>query len=90
MVNPCSIQDKTDTIKEQVIDVVSEIIEIDRKDIADKTDVNIFEVFDVDSLLGLEIVAEIEKVFDIRVDDDDIVALDTIDDILNLVSTLLK
>ena len=90
MVNPRSIQDKTDTIKEQIIDVVSEIIEIDRKDIADKTDVNIFEVFDVDSLLGLEIVAEIEKVFDIRVDDDDIVALDTIDDILNLVSTLLK
>ncbi len=73
------------SVKDKLLNIISEIIEVDKELIEGKEDVNIFAEFDVDSLLGLEIVAEIEKCFDIKIEDEKIDTLETTNEIYRLV-----
>lgn len=76
-------------VEDRLLDIVSEIIEIEKEKIRGKNDINIFKAFDVDSLLGLEIVAEVEKVFDIKINDEEIEGLESINGIRDLVTSYL-
>lgn len=77
------------TIKEQLQAIISEILEIDKEQLENSRDANLFKDLGVDSLLGLEIVAAVERHFDIKIEDEEIGGLQTFNAFLNLVNSKL-
>jgi len=64
---------------EKIKDIVSKILLVDKEDITDKISRTDFEAWD--SMTHLVIISELEQSFDIILEDDDIAAMNTLDDI---------
>ena len=79
-----------DSLKDEVLDIVCGIIEVDRDFMLDNLDSNLFEELKVDSLLALEIAADLEKKFDIRIDDEDIEDLVTFNKLIDYVKKKME
>jgi acyl carrier protein len=76
--------------EKQLLNILSEVLEINRNQLKAKREANIFKEFGVDSLLALEILARIEREFDIKIEDDEIPGLDNFNAILSLTNKKLK
>lgn len=68
---------------EQVKEVVVEAVNVDESQI--KLDSKLKEDLGIDSLAAVELVLELESTFDITVEDEELMALKTIQDIVTLV-----
>jgi acyl carrier protein len=72
--------------EETIINILAEHFSVPHKEI--NIDTHLVNDLNADSLDSIEIVLEVEKAFDIEVDDDDIDAINTVQDIANLVQEL--
>lgn len=76
------------SIIEQVTDIVHTVTKIPTADLSPDADLRID--FNVDSLLGLQIIARLEKQFGVRVPDEDLDSYTTIREAANLVDLLSR
>lgn len=76
-------------IDEQLQDIVAEILEVDKEQLNANRDANFFKDLGIDSLLGLEVVATVERHFDIKIEDEEVGNLQTFNAILDLVKAKL-
>ena len=76
--------------EERLLEILSEVLELSRNQLKDKKETNFFKEFGVDSLLALEILARIEREFDIKIEDDEIPGLDNFKAILLLVNSKIN
>ena len=67
-------------MKEKVIDIISNVCEIDKKDI--KLDTNLVNDLALESLDVVDLVVAFEKEFNIKIDDKDIKQFQTVEDIV--------
>ncbi|MFC1704506.1 acyl carrier protein [Candidatus Omnitrophota bacterium] len=77
-------------VEQKLAHIIAEVVEIEKNELLQKRDVNFFKELGVDSLLGLELVAAVEREFDIKIEDEEITDLDTFDAILNLTNKKLE
>jgi len=70
-------------IFEKVSEVVAEVAECDISEIT--ADINLPNELSVDSLMGLEILVMIEKEFNVKLDEDKLEEMTTVNNITNLV-----
>ena len=75
-----------DALEENVTEIVSRITKIPASTIDPDEDLRV--AYNVDSLQGLQIVAAVEKAFDVRVNDDEIDFYTTVRTIANTVKRL--
>ena len=75
-------------MKEEVRQLIAEILEIDSKEIGE--DVDFIQDLGIDSLMAYEILAGIEKKYQIVVPEDMIVRLTSLDSTVEIVSNVLK
>ena len=76
--------------EERLLGILSEVLELSRNQLKDKKEANFFKEFGVDSLLALEILARIEREFDIKIEDEEIPGLDNFKAILSLVNSKIN
>ncbi len=62
-------------INEKLMEIVCNVLEVEPHELDGKLDLNFFKDLGVDSLLALEIVADVEKYFDIMIEDEEVVHL---------------
>ena len=74
----------TENNHEKIIDIVSNILLVDKEEITDKISRKDFEAWD--SMTHLVIISELEQSFDIILDDEDIAAINTIGDIKSILT----
>lgn len=67
-------------MKEKVINIISSVCEIDKKDI--KLDSNLINDLELESLDVVDLVVAFEKEFNIKIDDKDIKQFQTVEDIV--------
>jgi len=77
-------------VKEKLMSIVTEILEVDRSVIEGKEDVNLFKELDVDSLLALEIIANVETKYNIKIEDEEIETLVSFNKMLEMVKNKLN
>lgn len=76
-------------IEERLEDIVAEILEIDKKEIRNNKDADFFKDLGADSMLGLEIIAAVERKYDIKIEDEEVQGLSTFNNILNFINKKL-
>jgi acyl carrier protein len=76
--------------EERLEDIVTEILEIDKEKIRNKKDADFFKDLGADSMLGLEIIAAVERKFDIKIEDEEVRELSTFNNILNFINKKLE
>jgi len=79
-----------EAVRENLMETISEIIEVDRSEIEGKEDMNLFEGLQVDSLLALEIVATVESQYGIKIEDEQLEDLTSFNKILDLLMKYLS
>ncbi|MBQ1550589.1 MAG: acyl carrier protein [Bacilli bacterium] len=67
-------------MEEKVINIISSVCEIDKKDI--KLDSNLINDLELESLDVVDLVVAFEKEFNIKIDDKDIKQFQTVEDIV--------
>jgi acyl carrier protein len=72
---------------EKVRDIIVEILQVDKNDIALESS---FKTLDVDSLDKLEIVMKIEEQFGIEIDDEKAAKLETVHEAIDVINQLMK
>lgn len=77
-----------DEIRKSIIDIVSRITRIDRSGISDT--VLIREELGIDSLMAIEIVANIEKHFTISVDESLLQDVQTVGNFISLIESIIN
>ena len=68
---------------EKTKDVFVDAINVDREWV--KPEANLSEDLDIDSLAAVELVLELETEFDIRIEDEELANLKTVQDIMDLI-----
>lgn len=76
-----------DNIERQLEEIVSNILEISKDKLRSNKNSNFFKDLGTDSLLGLEIIAAVERKFDIKIADEEVNTLETFNAILSLVKS---
>jgi len=76
--------------EQRLENLVAEILEIEREALKDKKDLNFFKELGVDSLLGLELVAAVEREFDIKIEDEEVISLATFNAVIELTNKKLS
>ena len=77
-----------ETIKGAIKKILSKIVEVDEGKI--KEDANLIEDLGADSMMALEVMAALEKKYNITIPEEDLVKMATLKDIVGLVSSLTK
>ncbi len=77
-------------MNEKLMEIVCHVLEVEPQDLDGKLDLNFFEDLNVDSLLALEIVADVEKIFDIKIEDEEVVDLVTYNSLLKYTTQKIK
>ncbi len=67
----------------RVVDIVAEVAECEVVEIA--ADTNLPDELEVDSLMGLEILVMVEKEFGVKLEEDQLHLMTTVDNITNLI-----
>jgi len=74
-----------DDIQPRLEKLFTGILEIDKEKIAKNRDADIFSELKVDSLLGLELIAAVEREFNIKIEDEEVRTLNTFNAILDII-----
>jgi acyl carrier protein len=74
-------------IEQEIRTLVSKVIKVPEEKL--KSDVNIFSEYGVDSLLGVEILAGLDKKYGIDVPEDKIRHIKSVNDIVNITKELI-
>jgi acyl carrier protein len=82
------MNDNADALSKEVKTLVSKVIKIPEEKI--DLNANLFTDLGVDSLLGVEIFAVLDKKYKIDVPEDKLKSINTLNDIINLVKELKK
>jgi|GEM_PF-361791 len=61
------------------------ILEIDKEKVTKNKDADIFSELKIDSLLGLELIAAVEREFNIKIEDEEVGTLNTFNAILDII-----
>ena len=77
-----------ETIKGDIKKILSKIVEVDEGKI--KEDANLIEDLGAYSMMALEVMAALEKKYNITIPEEDLVKMATLKDIVGLVSSLTK
>jgi acyl carrier protein len=77
-----------DELALQLRKLVSSITRIDVSELS--PEVRVREELGIDSLVAMEIVAACEKHFDIQIDEEQLLEIETVGEFYNLVATILK
>jgi len=80
--------EKTNVIIEELLQLISQVSRIEKGELM--YDVRVREELGIDSLMAMEIVATIEKRFDIRIDESILNSINTVGDFLDYVISLIK
>jgi len=78
-----------EAIEREIVQIISEILEMDEEVIWGNRDLNFITDLGLDSLLALEIVASIEKKYKIEIDEERLTEVLSLNDSINLVKSLL-
>jgi acyl carrier protein len=78
----------TDAIVAEIKSIVSKISRIDESEFEEK--VLIREELGIDSLMGMEIIANCEKAFGIRIDESRFASIETVGDFLGMIKQLYE
>ncbi|MGN1277505.1 MAG: acyl carrier protein [Floccifex sp.] len=70
---------------EQIKNVLVDAINVDRDLVTPEA--NLSEDLDIDSLAAVELALELETEFDIRIEDEELAALKTVQDIMDLIAS---
>ncbi len=81
-------EDRSDGLVDEIKHIVAKISRIDESEFGDR--VLIREELGIDSLMGMEIIANCEKAFDIRIDESRFAAIETVADFLSMVKQLYE
>ena len=77
-------------IKERLMSIVTEILEVERDQVEGNEGENLFKKLNVDSLLALEIVASVEREFNIMIDDEEVDSLITFNNLVEVIQRNLQ
>ena len=77
-------------IEKGVTAIVAEVTELDEKEIWDKRDANFFKDLEIDSLLALEILALIEKKFEVQIPEEKLVDITSLNATIDLTKSVLS
>lgn len=83
-----SQNNKDQEIHQDIIEVLSKITRIDASSIND--DVLIRDELGIDSLMGIEIIAKVEKHYNIHIEESLLLEINRVGDFINLVKSKLK
>ena len=78
-----------DTLEKEITKLIAEIIETDDEEVWENRDKHLFEDLGLDSLLGLEIIASIEKKYRIEIEEDRLQEITTLNKTIKLVKDVL-
>ncbi len=81
-------KNRSNALIDEIKHIVAKISRIDESEFEDK--VLIREELGIDSLMGMEVIANCEKAFDIRIDESRFAAIETVGDFLSLVRQLYE
>ena len=79
---------KLEEIHQDIIEVLAKITRIDASSIND--DVLVRDELGIDSLMGIEIIAKVEKYFSIHLEESLLLEINRVGDFINLVKSKLK
>ncbi|ADP31143.1 acyl carrier protein [Bacillus atrophaeus] len=74
--------------KEKLIEMIAEILEVEPEEIKDDTD--LVEELDADSMMALEILASVEKEFQIKIPEEELQNFTTINNIISIIEERIK
>ena len=77
-------------LEQEITAIVAEVAEIDEQELWEKRDKHFIEELDIDSMLGLEIVASIEKKYRIEIDEEELLDITSLDATIALVKRHLE
>ena len=77
-------------LEQEITAIVAEVAEIDEQELWEKRDKHFIEELDIDSMLGLENVASIEKKYRIEIDEEELLDITSLDATIALVKRHLE
>ena len=77
-------------LEQEITAIVAEVTEIDDKELWENRGKHFMEELDIDSMLGLEIVASIEKKYRIEIDEEELLDITSLDATVALVKRHLE
>ncbi len=79
----------TTQLAQDITAIVAEVAEIDEKELWDNRDKHFMDDLEIDSMLGLEIVASIEKKYRIEIEEEELLDITSLNATIELVQRLL-
>ena len=76
-------------LEQDITAIVAEVAEIDKKELWDNRDKDFLDDLEIDSMLGLEIVASIEKKYRIEIEEEELLDITSLNATIELVQRLL-
>ncbi len=76
-------------LEQDITAIVAEVAEIDEKELWDNRDKDFLDDLEIDSMLGLEIVASIEKKYRIEIEEEALLDITSLNATIELVQRLL-
>ncbi len=80
----------TTQLAQDITAIVAEVAEIDARELWDNRDKNFLDDLEIDSMLGLEIVASIEKKYRIEIEEEELLDITSLNATIELVQRLLR
>lgn len=77
------------TLEKEIANMVAEIIEVEEEEIWENRDKHLFEELGLDSLLGLEIIANIEKKYKIQIEEEQLKEITTLNKTIEIVKNAM-
>lgn len=74
--------------KEKLVGMIAEILEVEPEEIKDDTD--LVEELDADSMMALEILACVEKEFQIKISEEELQNFTTVNNIISIIEERIK
>ncbi|MCK1985456.1 MULTISPECIES: acyl carrier protein [Peribacillus] len=74
--------------KEKLVEMIAEILEVEIEDIKDDTD--LVEELDADSMMALEILASVEKEFQIKIAEEELQKFTSLNNIISVIEEKSK
>ncbi|MBY8914111.1 acyl carrier protein [Bacillus sp. YC2] len=74
--------------KEKLIEMIADILEVEPDEIKDNTD--LVEELDADSMMALEILASVEKEFQVKIPEEELQRFTTVNNIISIIEERMK
>jgi acyl carrier protein len=77
------------TLEKEIANIVAEIIEVEEEELWESRDKHLFEELGLDSLLGLEIIANIEKKYKIQIEEEQLKEITSLNKTIEIVKNAI-